>query len=192
MQKPYFIWKRHLPTHTLTLDHTHWTSLTVFVWVYTYVFHHLGQNTEPLVLRAASQQTEVGQRDFVRPRALVLSDTRLCYQHMTAWLMEHAQQIRTGLFGYSLPDRALTQGSTCVLLRVCWQVRDCSRAVRDEADWYNNMVMLSETTENKTLWFICWCNEERRDGGCYTLTSWFWTCVIFLLLSEVCLTSFRS
>ena len=25
------------------------------------------------------------------------------------------------------PDRALTQGSTCVFLRVCWQVRDCSR-----------------------------------------------------------------
>lgn len=127
------------------------------------------------MLRAASQPTEVGQRDFVRPRALMLSDTRLCYHHMTAWLMEHAQQIRTGLFGYSLPDRALTQGSTCVLLRVCWQVRDCSRAMRDKADWYNNMVVLSETTKNKTLWFIGWCNEERQGCGVsttFSLTVW--------------------
>lgn len=61
----------------------------------------------------------VGQKHFVSLQPFVPFDTQAQYRHMTAWLMEHALQIRAERFRYSFPDRALTPGPTCVFLLVC-------------------------------------------------------------------------
>lgn len=140
------------PTHT----HTHrvWPYILKFAMcLFESVFMSfitLWKNCEIILLKALSEWMEVVQKHFVHLQPLVLSDTLALYHHLADWLMEHALQIRAELAGYSLPDKALTQGSTCVFLRVCWQVRDCSRARRDavlaKADWYNNTALLSKTT----------------------------------------------
>lgn len=111
----------HTNTSTFTQNHTQWTSvihsyLLYWVCLSLYVFYCLEKNA--LVKSTFSiivYWLEVGQRYFVHPQPLVLSDTLTRYHHMTAWLMEHAQQIRAGLFGYGLPDI-----STYARLHLCF------------------------------------------------------------------------
>ena len=156
---------RHTHTHTHTHRHTHTIKIRrtdpglfydVFVWISVCVFHRVVKNSEPPFLLKVPflnkcVSTGSGSGALCSSSAsrvfLTLSLTITTWQP-DWWNM--LCRLEAGLFGYGLPDRALTQGSTCVFLRVCWQVGDCSRAARDavlgKADWCNNTAVLSQTT----------------------------------------------